>query len=34
MKQHYATMAQLRLWRRDIDQSNEEYGEILQGKNS
>ncbi len=32
MKQYYETMAQLRYWRRDIDQSNEDSEEKLQGK--
>ncbi|CAF0894654.1 unnamed protein product [Rotaria sordida] len=29
MKQYYETMAQLKHWRRDIDQSNEDYDETL-----
>ncbi|CAF0825574.1 unnamed protein product [Rotaria sp. Silwood1] len=30
MKQYYETMEQLKNWRRDIDQSNEDYEETLQ----
>lgn len=32
MKQYYETMAKLRYWRRDIEESNEDYDEILQSK--
>ncbi len=32
MKQYSETMAKLRHWRRDIDQSNEDDDETLQGK--
>jgi hypothetical protein len=31
MKQYYETMAQLRYWRRDIDESNEDYDGALEG---
>ncbi|CAF2347228.1 unnamed protein product [Rotaria sp. Silwood2] len=30
MKQYYDTMTHLKNWRRDIDQSNEDYDETLQ----
>jgi hypothetical protein len=32
MKQYSETMAKLRHWRREIDQSNEDNDETLQGK--
>jgi hypothetical protein len=32
MKQYYDTIAQLRYWRRDIDESNDDSDEILQSK--